>query len=763
MKKNHQIPIPVGPFQRCRLMLAFVAGGGAVLSPLSLHAATIENVAAPGSPFVVTALGAGGQIGGYYFQSESAQRAFLSSNGVASDLGTLGGGFSLASGLNAAGTLVGFSALVTDLEFHAFKYSGAGLVDLGSLGGSFSSATAVSDTGYVAGDSNLAGDGSSFHAFLIPPDAAMIDLGTLGGSSSTAYAVNDSGRVVGSSMVAGDGSSHAFLFNGQAMVDLGTLGGDSSIAVDVNNAGQVAGDATTARAETRAFLVTGGVMVNLGTLGGSFSTAVALNESGAVIGNSTTGDDAETHAFIHQNGALIDVGTLGGGTSRAKAINGRGQVVGDSADVNSLPRPFLWENGTLTDLNTLLPENSGWELTTARFINDRQQIVGEGVYQGQTTWYLLNLDGGQHINHPPVANAGADQVLMCNGAARLDGGTSSDPDGDGLTFEWSENGVVLGNTAVLKLELPAGIHTLTLRVTDSGGASAEDGLLVNVTHDTLPPVVTCPESRTESANNRGRALVPDFLGGLAATDNCTGAAALVKRQSPAPGTSVKCGTHAVVITIKDASGNVTTCSTTFTVVDTTSPVVRCPEEIFRRTRNECRASVPDLTERVNATDNCTPAGQLLFTQEPAAGTLVDAGTHPVRLTVTDLAGNATVCEIKFIVADVVAPTVRSISANATMLTPPDGRMVPVTISVEANDNCDPNPKARILSVLSSQPATGPNDNTTPDWVVTGDLTLDVRAENSAIRSTRVYFVLVAISDASGNTTYRAVWIRVPRS
>ncbi len=39
-------------------MLAFVAGGGAVLSPLSLHAATIENVAAPGSPFVVTALGA---------------------------------------------------------------------------------------------------------------------------------------------------------------------------------------------------------------------------------------------------------------------------------------------------------------------------------------------------------------------------------------------------------------------------------------------------------------------------------------------------------------------------------------------------------------------------------------------------------------------------------------------------------------------------------------------------------------------------------
>jgi hypothetical protein len=90
-------------------------------------------------------------------------------------------------------------------------------------------------------------------------------------------------------------------------------------------------------------------------------------------------------------------------------------------------------------------------------------------------------------------------------------------------------------------------------------------------------------------------------------------------------------------------------------------------------------------------------------------------------------------------------------------------MVPVTLSVVATDNCDPNPVARIVSVVSSQPTTGVNDTTTPDWVVTGDLTLSVRAENSSLRAARVYFVLVAISDASGNTTYRSVWIRVPRN
>lgn len=760
MKKNHQNLNAVDSSSHRPLLVA-LAAASSVAFPL--YAATVENIVAPGSPFVVTALNATGEVGGYYFQSEFSQHAFISRNGVATDLDTLGGGFSLASGLNASGTLVGFSALVSEVEFHAFQYSAAGLNDLGTLGGSFSAAAAVSDAGHVTGDSNLASDESSFHAFLIPPGGSMIDLGTLGGSSSSAYAVNNSGWVVGSSAVAGNGSLHAFLHNGQSMVDLGTLGGDSSIAIDINDAGQVAGDATTASGETRAFLYTGGTMANLGTLGGTYSSAVALNENGVVVGNSTTANDAETRAFVFQNGSMMDAGSLGGGISRASAINALGQVVGESVDGNSQPRPFLWQNGVMADLNTFLPADSGWELTSARFINDRQQVVGEGLYQGQMTWYLLSLDDEQSINHPPVANAGSDQNLMCGGATRLDSSGSSDPDGDAISFAWLRDGGVIANTAVVELDLPQGAHTFTLRVTDPAGESAEDTVVVTVTTDSLPPVVTCPEPATAPANHRGRAVVPDFLSSLVAQDNCTDAAALVKMQTPVPGTVLKYGTHGVTVTVADASGNVTTCSTLFTVEDVTSPVVRYPEEVFRRARNECQAVVPDLTSRVSANDNCTPAGQLSFTQVPAPGTVVGVGTHPVQITVTDLAGNATVCEIKFIVADVVAPCVKSVSADPRIITPVDGRMVPVTITVEARDNCDANPSARILSVLSSQPATGSNDATTPDWVVTGDLTLDVRAENSANRAPRVYFVLVGVSDASGNTTYRMVSIRVPKN
>jgi hypothetical protein len=42
----------------------------------------------------------------------------------------------------------------------------------------------------------------------------------------------------------------------------------------------------------------------------------------------------------------------------------------------------------MKDLNTLIPRNSGWELTSAKSINDAGQIVGNGVINGQNHAFL---------------------------------------------------------------------------------------------------------------------------------------------------------------------------------------------------------------------------------------------------------------------------------------------------------------------------------------------------------------------------------------
>ena len=53
-------------------------------------------------------------------------------------------------------------------------------------------------------------------------------------------------------------------------------------------------------------------------------------------------------------------------------------------------RAVEWDlSGGVTDLNALLPANSGWVLTSAQGVNDSGFIVGFGTKSGVTKPYLL--------------------------------------------------------------------------------------------------------------------------------------------------------------------------------------------------------------------------------------------------------------------------------------------------------------------------------------------------------------------------------------
>ena len=45
--------------------------------------------------------------------------------------------------------------------------------------------------------------------------------------------------------------------------------------------------------------------------------------------------------------------------------------------------------GTFTDLNELVPSNSGWELRQALDINDRGEIAGLGLWRGELAGFVL--------------------------------------------------------------------------------------------------------------------------------------------------------------------------------------------------------------------------------------------------------------------------------------------------------------------------------------------------------------------------------------
>jgi probable HAF family extracellular repeat protein len=344
------------------------------------------------------------------------------------DLGTLGGGFGYGSTLNgkghlagqsvpAAGTATGTPAAGVRVQ-HCFLSHDGTMTDLGTLGGPSSICSGINDADQVAGGADTA-DGNR-HAFLWDA-GTMTDLGTLGGDDSWAVNVNNRGQVVGfSTTLPGQQleqpGTHAFLWENGKMTDLGTLGGDYSRANGINDAGQVVGAADTAEGAVHPFLWDHGMMIDLGLLPGfNGGRAIRINAKGQVagFGQDPIGTPTATskvpvrHAFLWENGKLTDLGLLGGLSSLAFAVNNRGQVVGwadvaapvgatpvaSAAGIPATTHGFIWENGTMTDLNGLIPTDGGWVIDTVWNINDEGQIAGSGQISGETHAVLLTPNG----------------------------------------------------------------------------------------------------------------------------------------------------------------------------------------------------------------------------------------------------------------------------------------------------------------------------------------------------------------------------------
>ena len=68
-----------------------------------------------------------------------------------------------------------------------------------------------------------------------------------------------------------------------------------------------------------------------------------------------------------------------------------------------------------------------------------------------------------------------------------------------------------------------------------------------------------------------------------------------------------------------------------------------------------------------------------------------------------------------------------------------------------------------LSVASSEPTTGPGDDTTPDWEIVDARHLRLRAERQSDGPGRTYTVTVTCVDSAGNATSEQVSVHVPKS
>jgi probable HAF family extracellular repeat protein len=366
--------------------------------------------------------------------------AFEWSKGAVTDLGSLAGPdyCSTPFWVNSRGVIVGASEngqtdpLLGVNQAQAVLWKDGQIVSLGSLGGYESLATDINQRGQIAGNAtNATPDSYCFfgtaqqRAFLWE-NGQMQDLGTLGGTCVSVGQVeilNDNGQVVGTSTTStipnpltGVPPWDPFVWEqGKGMTDLGSLGGAYGVADSINNRGQIIGQSSIASdpgacdgfpdngdLNCHAFFWDQGVLTDLttSTIGGNPQFLTGLNDAGEIIGSGSF-PDAASDAFLWRNGVATDLGHLTDCYSGALAINSETQVVGltISCDGNT-NRAFLWENGSMVDLNTLIPQGSSLELAGATGIDDRGEIVGIGVLgNGDSRGFvLIPCDE----NHPDV-------------------------------------------------------------------------------------------------------------------------------------------------------------------------------------------------------------------------------------------------------------------------------------------------------------------------------------------------------------------------
>ncbi len=189
--------------------------------------------------------------------------------------------------------------------------------------------------------------------------------------------------------------------------------------------------------------------------------------------------------------------------------------------------------------------------------------------------------------------------------------------------------------------------TVTITAEDASGNTSTCNFDVTP-EDNTEPSITCPGNQTGFLNSSCENALPDFASLTSATDNCDPNPSI--SQSPAVGSTYQ-GTTPFSVTMyaQDVSGNIDSCTFTFTPQDTISPSITCPGNI-----SSCNPVVSFALP--SASDNC---GTALVTQTTG---LPSGSNFPVGITTntfqaTDLSGNTKTCSFDVEIYDIPDVTV----------------------------------------------------------------------------------------------------------
>jgi len=330
---------------------------------LSIAESATYSITDLGTTIVPVAINNTGQVVGYKEMGDGHDEAIIYQGGVVTGLGTFGGTDSIAMGMNSSGYIVG-NFKTSSGETHGFQVYNNVFTDLFS----------------AAGIINVAGVNNSNTVF---------------GSILGPYNEEVEGWLI----------KHAVFYDNGLVTNISMgMNADNSHPVAINDVGQAVFAQYPCGDCKNSFLYSGGTLESFG-----WFIATDLNDQGHLVGTrSSYSWNQDDEGILYHDGTETIL-NCPGPDCYPQAINNQGQIVGNSR-YDDTYHAFVYSNGSMTDLDALLPSGSGWNLVEATDINDSGQIIGFGWFNAD--WHAYLLDPLQEVEIRILSNSGKDKVRL---------------------------------------------------------------------------------------------------------------------------------------------------------------------------------------------------------------------------------------------------------------------------------------------------------------------------------------------------------------
>jgi phosphatidylethanolamine-binding protein (PEBP) family uncharacterized protein len=213
------------------------------------------------------------------------------------------------------------------------------------------------------------------------------------------------------------------------------------------------------------------------------------------------------------------------------------------------------------------------------------------------------------------------------------------------------------------------IVEITLIVETNGGESDTCMFDLEIL-DTIPAVLTCAPDTNIFISSDCEAIIPDFTPELSVEDNCISDIGFTAVQDPPAGGILLAGDMVTITyTVTVDNGDVLTCESELTVLDTISPEISCPEDTTLFLNEDCDISIPDFTEDIVLDPGCVDSLEIEVEQFPVSGEYPSFSGEEIEIIIvaTNPLNNTTdTCEFLVTAMDSIAPILECSGTDITL-------------------------------------------------------------------------------------------------